>query len=148
MQLGNLKAQIMTGKVCPYCFKPTEFIDSKKIYGKSYGMVYYCRPDHAWVGVHKGTAKALGRLANSDLREAKKDAHYWFDGIARTGLINSVWPKRIRKKPREKAYIWLSIQMKLERDECHIGMFDEEQCAQVVEICKKALDKLAVKDNK
>lgn len=27
---------------CPYCNKKAKFVDSKKIYGKSYGMIYAC----------------------------------------------------------------------------------------------------------
>ena len=31
-------------------------------------MIYICKPCDAYVGVHKGTDKALGRLANKELR--------------------------------------------------------------------------------
>ena len=42
---------------CDYCGRRAEFVDSKVIYGKSYGMIYLCRccPGYAYVGVHKGT---------------------------------------------------------------------------------------------
>ena len=132
--------KILSGQVCPYCDNPTEYIDSEYIYGKSYGMIYICKPCRAYVGVHKGTDIALGRLANEELREAKKEAHYYFDQIAKTGLINKIWREYIPETPnRKKAYIWLSIQMELEEDLCHIGMFNIEQCKKVVEICKKVL---------
>lgn len=80
--------EILTGKICPYCGKPTEYVDSSVIYGYSYGMIYLCRDCRAYVGVHKGTDLALGRLANAELREAKKEAHFYFDQIAKTNLIN------------------------------------------------------------
>ena len=32
--------ELLTGKICPYCGKPTEFVDSSVIYGRSYGMIY------------------------------------------------------------------------------------------------------------
>ena len=67
--------EIIAGKICPYCGKPTEYVDSSIIYGRSYGMIYLCRDCRAYVGVHKGTDQALGRLANAELREAKKEAH-------------------------------------------------------------------------
>lgn len=55
----------LTGHICPYCGCFAEFVDSSCVYnGKSYGMIYLCRPCVAWVGVHKGTDNALGRLAN------------------------------------------------------------------------------------
>lgn len=79
-------SDINKGLICPYCNSKTEYIDSKYIYGTSYGMIYICKPCDAYVGVHKGTDNALGRLADKRLRKAKKDAHYFFDKIARTGL--------------------------------------------------------------
>lgn len=50
---------------CDYCGGPTEYVDSSVIYGRSYGMIYLCRPCRAYVGVHRGTNKPLGRLAPS-----------------------------------------------------------------------------------
>ena len=47
---------------CDYCGRQAEYVDSKIVYGKSYGMMYLCRNCMAYVGVHKGTDKPLGRL--------------------------------------------------------------------------------------
>ena len=38
---------------CDYCGRETEYVDSKVIYGKSYGKIYLCRNCMAYVGVHK-----------------------------------------------------------------------------------------------
>lgn len=57
---------------CDYCGRETEYVDSKVIYGKSYGKIYLCRNCMAYVGVHKGTDKPLGRLANAELRNWKR----------------------------------------------------------------------------
>jgi DNA-directed RNA polymerase subunit RPC12/RpoP len=129
---------LYAGLVCPYCGNKTEYIDSSYIYnGKSYGMIYICKPCDAYVGVHKGTDKALGILANKELREAKKEAHFYFDQIAKTGLINKIWKEYIPNLGnRNKAYLWLSKQMEIDREYCHIGMFNVGQCKQVVEICR------------
>ncbi|MPN54908.1 hypothetical protein SDC9_202586 [bioreactor metagenome] len=62
-------------KLCDYCGKPAIYTDSSRVYGKSYGMIYYCPDCHAWVGVHRGTDKPLGRLADAELRDWKKKAH-------------------------------------------------------------------------
>ena len=134
---------ILEGKICPYCLSKPEFTDSKEIYGKSYGMVYLCRPCDAYVGVHRGTNKALGRLANKELREAKKEAHFWFDKIAKTDLINDIWENDLQIKNRSKAYKWLSMQMRLPEHLCHIGMMDIDQCNEVMRISKKYLKKLS-----
>lgn len=114
--------------ICPYCGRKAEFVDSSIIYGKSYGMIYLCRQDVAYVGVHKGTTKPLGRLANAQLRFWKKQAHAAFDPL---------WQRGPFHKHRNVAYDWLSQQMGIPREETHIGMFDIEQCKQVIRICNQ-----------
>jgi len=135
---------VKSGKICPYCSNPTDYVDSIEIYQtRSYGMVYLCRPCSAYVGVHKGTNKALGRLANAELRKAKMEAHKWFDQIAKTeaGVINSVWPEFVKvTSNREKAYLWLSKMLGIPSDDCHIGMFDVETCDRVIEVSKLAIE--------
>lgn len=129
---------LYAGLVCPYCGNKTVYIDSSIVYnGISYGMIYACRPCDAYVGVHKGTNKALGRLANYELRQAKKEAHYYFDQIAKTSLINKIWKEYIPNLGnRNKAYLWLSKKMNIPKEHCHIGMFDVAECKKVVEICR------------
>ena len=110
---------------CDYCGRRTEYVDSSVIYGKSYGMIYLCRPCRAYVGVHKGSDKPLGRLANAELREWKKRAHDAFDPLWKCG--------RFRHR-RNAAYAWLAEQMGLPKEETHIGMFDVPKCKQVIQI--------------
>jgi hypothetical protein len=122
---------ILWGKVCPYCKNKSKLIDSSLIYGVDYGRMYYCEPCQAWVGTHKGTDKALGRLANAELRLWKQQAHKFFDPL---------WHKKKKqgmKSARMKAYEWLSREMHLPFKKTHIGMFDVEQCKKVVIICKQ-----------
>ena len=80
---------IHKGLVCPYCSQPTEYADSSEVYSKNYGKIYLCRPCEAWVGVHEGTNKALGRLADERLRYWKKQAHYFFDKIGDTFYLTT-----------------------------------------------------------
>lgn len=110
---------------CPYCGRRAKYVDSKVIYGTSYGMVYLCRQCDAYVGVHKGTDNPLGRLANAELRRWKKLAHAYFDPIWKYGRF---------KHRRNDAYAWLSQQMGLPKSDTHIGMFDVPQCQRVVAI--------------
>lgn len=124
--------------LCNYCGDHTDYVDSSEVYSRSYGMIYLCKPCNAWVGVHKNTDKPLGRLANSALRDWKKKAHAAFDPLWKRKL-------EIRQKERgsdyKKAYArgsgykWLGKQMGIDSKDCHIGMFDIEQCKRVVEIC-------------
>lgn len=59
--------------ICDYCGTPADFVDSSVVYhGHSFGMIYLCPRCGAYVGVHKGSDKPLGRLANSELRNWKR----------------------------------------------------------------------------
>ena len=120
---------------CDYCGQIADYVDSAIVYGgRSYGMIYYCRPCDAYVGVHKGSDTPLGRLANANLRFWKKNAHAAFDPI---------WKRR--RMTRSQAYSWLSAKMGLPPELTHIGMFDVDQCKQVVNIMKN--ERMKVYDN-
>ena len=132
---------VLSGHVCPYCDGNTEYVDSATVYDKTYGMIYLCRPCKAWVGVHEGTDQALGRLANAELRQLKMLAHRWFDPIAVEGLINDFYPVYITgMSTRAKAYHWLAAEMGIKPEYCHIGMFDEDECKQVIAICQPIVE--------
>ncbi|WP_278247013.1 zinc-finger-containing protein [Agathobaculum desmolans] len=75
----------MKDVICNYCGRKAELVDSKVIYGTSYGMMYLCRRCNAYVGCHKGTDRPLGRLADAELRYWKKAAHAVFDPLWRQG---------------------------------------------------------------
>lgn len=114
--------------ICDYCGKPAQFVDSAIVYhGHSYGMIYYCHDCNAWVGCHKDSDAPLGRLANAELRNWKRGAHAVFDPLWRRRIIGN----------RQKAYAWLSEQMGLPPEKTHIGMFDVDQCKQVIRLCKE-----------
>lgn len=99
-----------------------------KLVGVDYGMIYYCPQCGAYVGVHKGTDRAKGRLANAELRRCKIEAHRYFDELYKRGLMK-----------RREAYKWLSDQLGLPPEYTHIGMFNPETCAKVVDVSKKYL---------
>ena len=114
---------------CPYCGKRAEFVDSAEVYhGRSYGMIYLCRPCDAYVGCH-GNGKGdspKGRLANAELRHWKIAAHNAFDPLWKFGPFRGL---------RNSAYAWLAEQMGLPKEKTHIGMFDVAECQQVIQIC-------------
>lgn len=120
----------MKDVICPYCGKRAEFVDSKVIYGTSYGMIYLCRPCNAYVGCHDFAPGDVpkGRLANAELRRWKIAAHDAFDPLWKSGPF---------KHRRNAAYAWLAEQMGLPKEETHIGMFDVAQCKQVIQICRE-----------
>ncbi len=120
---------------CPYCSKRARLLKGRQLYfGSSIlervpelgeAFFYRCRPCDATVGCHKGTNKPLGTLANAVLRKLRKDAH---------DALDPLWRAK-GKAARGEAYAWLRQAMGLKEDECHIGLFNEEQCRRVVELC-------------
>lgn len=111
--------------ICPYCDQPAKLEDSAIVYGgRSYGLIWDCRPCDAYVGVHKNTKDniPLGRLANAELREWKKRAHAAFDPAWKSGLLS-----------RKEAYARLQTMLGMTASEAHIGKFDVADCKRVVE---------------
>ena len=125
IRLTEEQREILSGRICPYCHVPTEYKNSIEVYGVDYGMIYYCPQCGAYVGVHKGTDRAKGRLANAELRRCKIEAHRYFDELYKRGLMK-----------RREAYKWLSDQLGLPPEYTHIGMFNPETCAKVVDVSK------------
>lgn len=110
---------------CDYCDRAAQYVDSILVYGVSHGMIYHCPNCQAWVGVHKGTNRPLGRLANAELRQWKMQAHKHFDLL---------W--QAQGWTRSRAYKWLARKLNISDQQCHIGMMDVAMCKKVVKICK------------
>lgn len=125
--------EILSGKICPYCNRLSKYVNSKVVYGKDFGMMYRCAPCDAHVGVHKGTDKALGRLANNELRVWKNQTHRFFDNLWQRAKIEQ---DREHKEARQAAYQWLADELGLSIEFCHIGMFDIDTCKKVIDLCK------------
>lgn len=127
------------GVICPYCVKPAVLADSAEVYGgRSYGMIWLCRPCNAYVGVHKDNKNhiPLGRLANAELREWKKKAHTAFDPLWKAKIERDGCSKT---KARNAGYAWLAGQLGIKVKRCHIGMFDVDACKAVVDVCTNKL---------
>lgn len=130
----RFRRDIISGETCPYCLNKSEHIDTSVLYGESYGMMYWCLECDAYVGTHDhNPKKALGRLANRELREAKKKAHFYFDQLWNRAIEEQ---GRSKKEARTSAYKWLSNQLNIPLKYTHIGMFDLELCEQTINICK------------
>jgi hypothetical protein len=112
---------------CPYDGERAVFVDSSRVYKKSYGMIWMCEKCSARVGVHKGSDQPLGRLANAELRRAKIAVHAVFDNLWDTGMT------------RSEAYKWLARELDITLEECHIGMFNVDRCEQAIAACKSYL---------
>jgi zinc-finger-containing domain len=122
--------------ICDYCGKSAPLVSGLTIYPSkpelSHKNYYLCRPCNAWVGCHKGTDTPFGRLADAGLRYWRIAAHEAFDPI---------WGKKAKGTKdlecygRTAAYRWLAAKLGIHRNECHIGLFDEELCRYTIAAC-------------
>lgn len=113
--------------ICDYCGKPAKIVNGSIIYPhrpdlktKNY---LHCEPCKAYVGIHDTTGIPFGRLANEELRKLKQKAHKTFDTIWQEGYMG-----------KKNSYKWLAIQLGLSEETCQIGMLNEDQCRQVIQI--------------
>lgn len=106
---------------CPYCSQQAKLVTGREVYPHRPDLFhknfYQCSPCDAFVGCHPGTTLALGRLADRELRMWKQRTHTIFDPL---------WQEH--GKTRKQAYAWLAKEMGISDKQCHIGMFDVEQC--------------------
>jgi hypothetical protein len=118
----------MSDLLCPYCSQPAQLVTGAVIYPHRpdlyHKQFWHCAKDDAYVGCHGSTSNPLGRLANAELRSAKKMAHAAFDPLWREGHMT-----------RSEAYAWLARELGISLEECHIGMFDVETCQRVIAAC-------------
>lgn len=119
----------MSELLCPYCGAPAKLVGGDTIYPHRDDLYskkfWHCASCKAYVGCHPGTVKPLGRLADAELRKAKMAAHGAFDPIWREGSMT-----------RRDAYAWLAKALNLTPDDCHMGMFDQDMCQKVVDVCQ------------
>lgn len=107
---------------CPECGNPTELVKGDKIYPncapvhKKY--FWACLPCQTWVGCHPDSKDPLGIPAGASLRKLRSQVHRGFDPLWRDKHFKS----------RNAAYKWLAKRLKLNWHQCHVGMFNEQQC--------------------
>jgi ssDNA-binding Zn-finger/Zn-ribbon topoisomerase 1 len=121
----------ITAPVCPECQSPMHLRETRRFsYAngkprKFWGCSRYpdCRVVH---GAHPD-GRPLGTPTNDAGKKARIAAHEEFDAMIKE-----------RNWGRTGAYIWLSRKMQLPEEQCHIGLFDEKQCARVIDIVQVA----------
>lgn len=115
---------------CPYCGLSAKLVGGDAIYPHRQDLYekkfYQCAPCDAFVGCHKGMDRPFGTMANAELREMRKRAHYYFDQLWNACDVGS----------RSAAYKWLSRKLEIERSKCHIGMMDLYTAKRAFFACK------------
>uniref|UniRef100_A0A6H1ZGG1 Uncharacterized protein n=1 Tax=viral metagenome TaxID=1070528 RepID=A0A6H1ZGG1_9ZZZZ len=106
---------------CPYCKEEAEWCENKAIYGRNYGksfMCYFCKNCDAYAGCHKNSRKALGTIANKELRQKRMRTHEVVDSLWKTGQYK-----------RATVYKRLSEAFGFQ---VHIGEADEKICDEII----------------
>lgn len=119
--------------ICPYCKKPAPWVPNEEVYGRRYGnsyMCYYCKPCDAYVGCHNNTQRALGTMANKELRTARKNAHEVIDPIWKTGAMS-----------RGKLYSELA---KALGHKVHVGESDLDTCKKIIAVAPTLTQNLSL----
>lgn len=120
---------------CPYCGAQAMLRKGSAIYKDRPDLArknfYMCSPCDAYVGCHGGSVKPLGTLANKELRLLRGQAHKVFDRLWKEGY-----------KTRSQAYKWMSDELFLEPELCHIAMFGEELCEVIIDLASKEIARM------
>ena len=129
------KGKNQTAPVCPYCGRRSVLRLAEYVYGDNTitpgSMLYVCSgyPScNAYVGVHEGTKKPKGTLADSELRSKRIRAHRAMNSLIDSGCMC-----------KNGVYAWLSCSLNLPPEETHIGYFSDYQSEQTILECERVL---------
>lgn len=124
--------------ICCYCGDRAKLVTGAELYGAARcrpefekNWYWSCRPCKAYVGTHRNSPDfaPMGIIADQARRHARQSAHEAFDPIFKSGLL-----------ARRAAYDWLARMMGMPVERCHIAMFNEEQCTEVLRVCANMHD--------
>lgn len=121
--------------LCGECQAPMVLRFSQKYEQHFYGCSRYpeCPGTH---GCHKD-GRPNGIPANKATKKSRIKAHSVFDQLWRNDS-----PLGARRLRRRDAYTWLRKAMKLSNAEAHIGMFNSDQCEQLIHLVYQDYPKL------
>jgi hypothetical protein len=111
---------------CPYCGKDASLVHASVMYrNKSQRWLWYCGcvPGGAIVGCHDVSTVPLGTLANQELRQLRILVHRHLD---------TLWQSN--KLTRNDTYRILAKKLKLKHKNCHIAMFNIDQCNNAIHV--------------
>ena len=125
----------MKDLVCPYCGAELNIENSNIVYKnrKRGNKVLICSnfPEcKTWVNCDEHD-KPLGTVANGKLRFLRQKAHESLNELLKTGAVK-----------RRNIYKMISKEFHINMSECHIGMFDESMCRNVIEFSNRLTKEL------
>jgi len=113
-----LELPMLHSVTCDYCHQPAQQSSTAR------GPIWLCVPCDAWVPIHANSknAQPMGRLANAELRDAKR-------------LFNHAMRPIIDMVGRRNAYEWLAKAMGLTTHQCDVHRFDLAQALLARKLC-------------
>lgn len=115
----------MIKRICPQHKKKLVRSNTK------FGPLYKCSVEGCTVACW---GNSTSTPADQETRDARQELHDVFDAVWRDkdGIFNKEGKKNTKSIRRKRAYQWLSIKMKLERRNIHIGYFNKGQCKEAL----------------
>jgi hypothetical protein len=122
--------------VCDYCGAKALLArhgDDAYPYRDEHGPLWVCPPCDAWIGVYPRSRRnvPLGRLANTELRQAKSELH---------DALEPLVAAKMRRdgcnafEARAKGVRWLAGQLGIDPGANTIHSFDAAQCRQAMQL--------------
>lgn len=119
---------------CPECGGEMVLRESHKYNRPFYGCINFpqCRATH---GAHPD-GKPLGIPGDAETKRWRMAAHDALDPL--WGRDEEKLHPQIRKRYRRSVYWWLGEMLGIHniKEHCHIGLFNVEQCQQVIALCQ------------
>lgn len=122
----DMSQQRSDAPICPVCNSKLRLLKGK------YGLLYRCRNVGCDI-THSAhpDGRPVGVPTDSYTRHLRHELHRIFD------LYWKFYPKKQQEKARKDSYLWLSQQLEITEDECHIGRFDADACLKAINICRR-----------
>ncbi|USD59038.1 hypothetical protein J4N45_10900 [Vibrio sp. SCSIO 43140] len=132
--IKRVKNPLPVPKTCCYCGSSVGILHHNDIYGREYGdwpWVYACSCCDSYVGLHPFTDIPLGTLADKTLRDTRNQCKRFFTRLHTYHGLS-----------RNDAYHRLASEMGIDKESCHFGWFDIEQCVKAKNACLRIAETL------
>lgn len=136
----------MNNPVCSKCGQRAKLVSSVEIYGDnspSLGYFYLCKctPEWCYVGCYPNSTKPLGTLADAKLRKLRQQLHTVFSQWWKIPLSSRPCASdKYKVKLKSKAHAALAKNMLINKADCSVALFNEEQCLVALDIVYRGLD--------
>lgn len=131
-------AELPPAPTCEECGSTARIAGARRVYPfhrELWHLTIWLCDCGAYVGCHPNSRRPLGTCAGKELRRARRMLHeervdpIWKNAILLyPGDKDAKAQAIIRSTARRRTYDFLAEKLGITREECHIAMFDIEQC--------------------